>query len=55
MMLIRFKGCSEQDALTKARRAYCYTHRAGVCRRAKTRYNRRLRRVLRILDRKGDR
>ncbi len=49
MMLIPLKGGDEQDVLTKARAVYCYTCRAGVCKRIKRRYNRRVRRTL-----KGD-
>jgi hypothetical protein len=43
-MPIRFKNGGEQDALTKARKVYCYTGRAGVCKKIKRKYNRRVRR-----------
>lgn len=47
MMPIRFKGGGEVDALTKGRKVDGYTHRAGVCKRIKRKYNRRVRRTQR--------
>lgn len=45
------KGGDEYDILTTARHIYCYTDNPGVCKSAKQRYNRRLRRKARRLAR----
>jgi hypothetical protein len=34
----------EQDVITRWRRVYCWTHRAGACHRVKRQLNRRARR-----------
>jgi len=41
-------GC-EQDVFTNARRFYCYTQRPGVCAHIKRGYQRRLRRITRLV------
>ena len=38
------KSGDEQDVLTRARRFYCWTRKAGACKRVKRRANRRERR-----------
>lgn len=47
MKHIPLRGGDERDILAGARRIYCYTHRPGVCRKAKRSYNRRFRRAAR--------
>jgi hypothetical protein len=46
------KGFEEQDVLTKWRRIYCYTKRAGACAGVKRRYRRRERRSAKICIRR---
>lgn len=41
--MLRTISGAEHDVLTRARRRYCYTQRAGVCRSLKRKYNRRVR------------
>ena len=50
-MLIRFKGGREEDVLTSSRGVHCYASRAGVCKRIKRKYNRKIRRMMKL---KGD-
>ncbi len=40
------KGGGEHDVLSKARKVYCYTQRAGVCAKIKRKARRRLRHEL---------
>ena len=42
---IRLKGGFEQDAFTGWRKVLCYMQRAGVVKKAKRQYNKRLRRL----------
>ena len=51
---IPLAGGDEQDVFTRARRFYCYTQRPGVCARIKAKYNRRLRRIVRLILRRSD-
>lgn len=44
-MKIRLTCGLEYDVLTRARHQYCYTQKPGVCKYAKRKYNRRLRRA----------
>ena len=45
-MEIPMKGGFEQDVLTGWRKEYCYTKKAGVCKKAKKKYNKRVRRQI---------
>ena len=45
MNKIAMKSGDEYDVLTRARKMYLYTKRAGVCKSVKRRYNRRFRQV----------
>lgn len=45
-MRIPLSGGLEYDILTGWRKWYCYTKKPGICKFAKNKYNRRLRRVL---------
>lgn len=44
VMARAFKGGDETDVFGRARRVYCWTQRAGVCKQVKRRANRRERR-----------
>ena len=46
---IPLRGGDEYDALTRWRRALCYTQRPGVCRSIKRGYQRRLRHLARAM------
>lgn len=39
------KGGFEHDVFSKWRRVLCYTSRPGVCKRAKRKYNKRMRKA----------
>lgn len=43
-MEIPMKGGFEQDIFTGWRKVLCYAQRAGVCKKAKKKYNKRVRR-----------
>lgn len=45
MKRIPLKGGDEFDALTKARKFYCYLARAGAAKKVKRAYNKRFRRI----------
>lgn len=48
-MRIPYKSGFEQDVFSnRARQRYCYTQRAGVCKKAKRQYNKRLRKAARV-------
>lgn len=49
MTRIPYKSGFEQDVFSsRARQSYCYTQRAGVCKKAKKQYNKRLRKAVRF-------
>lgn len=52
---IPMRRAEEYDALTRARRLYCWTDRAGAVAAVKRRYRRRERRKARAALRRGDR
>lgn len=45
---IPLKGGDEYDALTKARKFYCYLDKSGVTKKIKKAYNKRFRRVTKV-------
>jgi len=45
MKRIKLKGGGEHDVFSSQRRAYCYTGKAGVCKKIKKGYLRRFRRT----------
>jgi hypothetical protein len=47
---IKLKGGAEYDALTDTKRWYCYLSRAGVAKKIKRGYNKRLRKHIRLYD-----
>lgn len=47
-------GFAEDDVFTAWRKVYCWTQRAGACKRVKTRANRRERREARDAIRRGE-
>ena len=47
---IKLKNGYEYDALTSARKFYCYLHRAGVAKKIKRGYNKRLRKHIKLYD-----
>lgn len=51
---IPLRRAEEYDALTRARRFYCWTQRAGAVAAVKRRYRRRERREARAALRRGD-
>lgn len=42
------KGGFEQDVFTGWRKVLCYTQNAGVCKKAKKQYNKRVRRQIKL-------
>ena len=44
-MEIPIKGGFEEDVFSGWRKVLCYTQRAGVCKKAKKKYNKRVRRI----------
>jgi len=44
-MEIPMKGGFEEDVFSGWRKVLCYTQRAGVCKKAKKKYNKRVRRI----------
>jgi hypothetical protein len=52
---IPLKGGDEQDVFSQyARSVHCYTQRSGVCQAIKRKYNRRLRRIVRLVLRRPE-
>ena len=51
MKRIKMKGGDEFDALTSARKYYCYLARPGVAKKIKRKYNKRFRQEAKIFDR----
>jgi hypothetical protein len=49
MKILPLKTGFEYDVLTKARHNYCYTSKAGTCKKAKKQYNRRVRKHLKAM------
>ncbi len=47
-MEIRMKGGLEVDVFTGWRKVLCYTQRAGVCKKAKRKYNKRVRKQIKL-------
>jgi hypothetical protein len=47
---IKLKGVAEFDALTSARKYYCYLTKSGVAKKIKRGYNKRFRKEVKLYD-----